>query len=524
MEMQTFCCLIITVIILGVVGVMAYIKRDEKKTTNTIKVSSAHRKYNENKKGFYEVLSIFFNNTYCSYQAAYSILRSNISLMEESDGELKSLSENGDDGTISACSKTAEEFAAFGKRVNSLPFTRMMDADHYGKIQKAYMDAVRCMNKDTADSIINTCKRSLSSLDYSQLFSIDPEEVLRCIWFYATDKPYSAKDFQEAVKVFDSFAENPHIDVTIAELYTMKQMGGEDALLDRIGKIVRSMNTVEKPEPDYGIVTTLSTIRHAPKSTYTAEELTLIASALMWMNAYQAENMILQNMLTTGKQMSAKTQERLHSLSIGGGKASDGFTAVSNGNALYFDVSALTWKDEEYNGLFENLAFREKALSYSLAIRDEDKELFITNGISVPGTDKILTKLNSVIAEEYGTDVTVELKNCIAMSGSGKENMEGFLVESGECRQMGILAHVSHIGRKLNIKFYTLFMPRGTDLTEQKQQVLSLYKKLSPTVTNWESSMKDTVLMAIQQLLNEIHQPDIPGGGKSTNKDDGPVF
>ena len=110
------------------------------------------------------------------------------------------------------------------------------------------------------------------------------------------------------------------------------------------------------------------------------------------------------------------------------------------------------------------------------------------------------------------------------MSGSGKENMEGFLVESGECRQMGILAHVSHIGRKLNIKFYTLFMPRGTDLTEQKQQVLSLYKKLSPTVTNWESSMKDTVLMAIQQLLNEIHQPDIPGGGKSTNKDDGPVF
>ena len=122
MEMQTFCCLIITVIILGVVGVMAYIKRDEKKTTNTIKVSSAHRKYDENKKGFYEVLSIFFNNTYCSYQAAYSILRSNISLMEESDGELKSLSENGDDGTISACSKTAEEFAAFGKRVNSLPY------------------------------------------------------------------------------------------------------------------------------------------------------------------------------------------------------------------------------------------------------------------------------------------------------------------------------------------------------------------------------------------------------------------
>lgn len=60
----------------------------------------------------------------------------------------------------------------------------------------------------------------------------------------------------------------------------MKKMGGEDVLRDRIRDILRS--------------------------THTAEELTLIASALMWINAYQAEYMVLQHMLSTGIQKTAQ--------------------------------------------------------------------------------------------------------------------------------------------------------------------------------------------------------------------------
>ena len=88
---------------------------------------------------------------------------------------------------------------------------------------------------------------------------------------------------------------------------------------------------------------------------------------------------------------------------------------------------------------------------------------------------------------------------------------------------MGILVHVARIGKKLNIKFYTLFMPSGTRIVDQKQQVLSLYKKLSPSVAMWESSMKDTVLMAIQQLLNEEPQTTFNGGNTSDNSDK-PIF
>lgn len=492
--------------ILVVIGIICFVVygiwmcANESSEKHRKQVDTAKNDFNENKEKFAEVIFNFFNCTHISYQDTYSVLESLIPKMEAANEKLKNLSENDDysdySEAISGYSELADEFNAFGQRVNRLPYTRMMDSVHYGKIQQAYLDSVRSMNKSTADTIIANCEGSIASHRYDQIFAIDIEAVLRCVWFYATDKPYSAESFKKAVNVFNLLVEKPHVDVTIAELYAMKQMGGEDVLRDHI--------------------------RNMLKSTRTAEELTLIASALMWMNAYQAENMILQHMLSTGIQMSEKTQERLHSLTNGGGKAPNGFNVASNDSTLYFDVSALAWKDDEYNGLFENLAFQEKALSYSLAVRDEDKDLLITNRISMPGTDKIFAKLSSVFAEEYGAVVTAKLKKCVVLSGSGEENMEGILVESNECKHMGILVYVEQIGKKLNIKFYILFMPRGTRLADQKQQVLSLYKKLSPSVAMWESSMKDTVLMAIQQLLNE--EPTTFNGGNTSDNSEVPIF
>lgn len=237
--------------------------------------------------------------------------------------------------------------------------------------------------------------------------------------------------------------------------------------------------------------------------------LSLMASSLMWMNAYETEKMILRHMLTTGKKMTGKMQERLHTLTNGGGKAPSGFDVKSSSSEFYFDVSALAWRDDEYVGLFENLAFQDKNLTYSLAIRDENKELFIPQGINVPSNDLVLKKFSSVFTDEYGNSVTVRSANCVALSGSGEEKIDGILASSGECNQMGILIHIARIGKKLIIKFYTLFMPTGSDLAAQKQQALSIYKKLSPSVTMWESSLKDTMLMAVEQILNS----NVQGGG-----------
>ena len=124
----------------------------------------------------------------------------------------------------------------------------------------------------------------------------------------------------------------------------------------------------------------------------------------------------------------------------------------------------------------------------------------------------VLEKIQEVFADEYGNAVVSMCKDCIALSGSGEEKISGILSQSKECEQLGIFVHIARIGKKLNIKFYTLFMPVSGDLADQKQQALSMYKKLSPNVTMWEDSLKDTILIAIQQMLNNTPAPDQPVG------------
>lgn len=367
-------------------------------------------------------------------------------------------------------------FKSFSQKVNALPASRMLDEKQYGKVNKEFWDDVNGMQRTIVETYISKCEKLLGGSLVEKIFEIDINEVLKCVWFFAVEKTFSASDFQRAKVLFSRIYRQSHADIIIADLYAKKKMAGEDALRD----VVRDLL---KEETD-------------------SHKLTLVASGLMWMNAYQSENIVLQHMLTTGKEMNAKTQERLHSLSNGGGNAPIGFDVKSFNNKMYFDVSALAWRDDEYIGFFENLVFQDKRLEYSLAIRDENKELFIPQGINIPERSDILRKINDTLVEEYDTSATAQAVDCIALSGSGEEKMDCIWVSSTECKQMGILIHVAKIGKKLIIKFYTLFMPTDLDLMNQKQQALSMYKKLSPSVTMWESSLKDTMLMAIEQLLN----------------------
>lgn len=403
------------------------------------------------------------------------------------------------DELILKLTKQAEQFKEFGERLGKITFRTVVVANDYGKIDNLYWDEIRNMKSEDADRIINNYQSWMKAGDTDKLANIDPELIPKCVWFYATEKPYSVAKFKNARNLFNDIYKRKFIDFTIAEFYAIKQMGGDDVLRDRIRDMLKS-------------------------GTYSNEELTTIASGLMWMNAYQEENMVLQHMLAKGQQMTPKTQERLHSLSNGGGKAPAGFDVVSNQQEMYFDVSSLAWKDEEYTGLFESLAFQDKTLSYSLAVRDEDKELFITKGLQVPDMSMILKKISEVFSEEYGDTVEADLRHCIALSGSGEETMDGIIAKAQECKQLGLLVHVARIGKKLNIKFYTLFTPEGTNLMSQKQQALSLFKKLSPSVTMWESSMKDTILMAIQQLLNSEPQAETAPAEDVKGPGEGPIF
>lgn len=435
----------------------------------------------------------FFAETVSDYASVYTSTDNVISSMESTISEMKKINEKLahesrredqrasisqlESQIIPPAKQLVDGLKRFEKNVYALPLSRMMDETAYGKNNKKYWDTVNGLERTAAVAYIAKCEKLLDSTDFNAIFKIDIEEVLKCIWFFATERTFSASDFQTAKGVFYRIHhKSMNADVILAGLYAKKKVGGEEVL----GEVLRELLKLEN----------------------SSQLLTLVASGLMWMNAYQSENMVLQHMLVTGKEMTAKTQERLHSLTNGGGKAPSGFNVKSSDHSLYFDVSALAWREDEYIGLFENLAFQDKVLGYSLAIRDENKDLFIAQGLSVLGREEILNKFKATFAEEYGSVVTAKAADCIALSGSGAEKMDGILVSSNECRQMGILIHVARIGKKLIIKFYTLFMPVGFDLAAQKQQALSMYKKLSPTVTMWESSLKDTMLMAVEQLLN----------------------
>lgn len=487
--MGDICCLLVILII--IVMIIAYIcdlKKKKEEEINRYKESIDSKRRN-----FCNTLNVFWQTSYYGYNETYETLKRIIADMKrENEILVRKSKEDSETEMISQLAQFAEKFNAFGNALKTLPDTRIMDINNYGHIQKEYWITFQNQGKENVDSYIQSCEDVIKNVENDKILKIDIEQVLKCIWFYATEKPYSAESFQKAVKVFEQIYKGRIADLDIAEFYAIKQVSGEEILQEKWKDLQ-----------------------------YSKEKMEIFASAFMWMNAYQSENAVLQYILTEGVQMSEKAQNRLHALSNGGSNAPEGFEVSSDDKDLYFDVSVLAWRDEEYTGFFENLAFQDKKLTYSLAIRDEDKDLFITQSGNSLDINRVLIKLREVFKEEYGDTVLAEVKNCIALSGSGEERIQGILSVSKECKQMGILVHIAKIGKKLNIKFYTLFMPDVNQLMEQKQQALSLYKKLSPSISMWESSLKDTILMVVQQLLNTTDsQKDI----NSLKDIDSPIF
>ena len=519
------CCGFVVIIIIGYAIIQLFISSSEQRAATKARIKS-NKNVLENEmhslKRQEEIIAnkvrSFFETETESYISVYDELNSLISSMlstitqmkaingalinDSSEEDFSDLISQAESRAINYVYHVVDGLRGFEKSVYTLPSSNMMDEKRYGKINKKYWDAVRALQRTTVVTYVSKCEKLLDSTQFDNIYALDIEEVLKCVWFFATEKTFSASDFHKAESVFSRLYKCSHADLIIANLYAKKKMGGEDVLRDPVHDLLKEEQTSQK--------------------------LTLLASGLMWMNAYKIENIVLQHMLTTGKEMAAKTQERLHSLTNGGEKAPSGFDVKSSNNSFYFDVSALAWKDDEYIGLFENLAFQDKTLMYSLAVRDENKDLFIAQGINVPGINVVLNKFRTVFEEEYDSNVTVQVVKCIALSGSGEEKMDGILATSNECKQMGILIHIARIGKKLIIKFYTLFIPTSSDLAEHKQQALSMYKKLSPTVTMWESSLKDTMLMAVEQLLNAGVMADDTRKDSPQKSDvfdsDGPIF
>lgn len=522
------CCLIVVVAVIGLIIYSISSSASEKNAEKERKIKNyknalANGKSNVNSQVQYaknSALNFFDENTvkYDTEQQLNSYTKSCISSMQNCiqsanqsiaelkrvNGELVKLNSQADQSqeirklekqAVSEIKNMINSFEKFQNKVRRIPYCKMIEENNYGMVNNGYWDMISSMERSKAKNYILNSERTLNNRDFNEIMKLDVEELIKCIWRLAVDSNFLASDFQKGEKAFRRIYRLNHPDVVLAGFYAKQKVGGDAVLRDPIRDFL-------KEEED-------------------SKKLALVASGLMWMKAYQSETTVLQSMLTNGKDMTTKMQQRLHSLTNGGGKAPGGFSAKSANDLIYFDVSALAWRDDEYNGLFENLAFEGKTLTYSLAVRDENKEILLPLGLNVPGVGAVLNKFQSAFAKEYGSGVRAKAVKCVAMSGSGEEKMRGILAVSDQCRQMSILMHIAKIGKKVNIKFYTLFMPESQNLGEQKQQSLSMYKKLSPTVAMWESSLKDTMLRAVEQLINAgamagaaaVHSSGMTGSG-----------
>ena len=485
---------ILLLIVAIVVGKKLYEAEKEKKR-NIAQYSSEFAKEKQNFGYRMSELCGFERDSILVYSTAQRDMEKALRSMEGLNRNLTELSQSEDrSAEIAQCRKELERLAAFEARIKEVSQHGMMDPEHYGQVDQRFMDAVRAMTAQEVEDLLNRCESAKEQGTLNAITTINPERLMQALWVLGMEKPYRAKEFERLTDICSwFFASSYPVDAEMARWYAQRQMGGPDSV--EIGDIRKCLSE-------------------------------RLASCLMWLQAYRQEQRVLQEMLKENCTMSPKAQERLHALNNGGGKAPDTHEAVSGGDELSFDVSALSWRDEEYNALFESLAFQDKKLTYGLAVRDEDKDLLLPAGVQLPGKDAMLAKFQADFAEEYGDQATARSAEFVMLSGGGEERMEGILAVSADCRQLGVAAHMARIGKKVNIKFYTLFLPEGLELAAQKQQALSLSRKLNPTVSMWENGLKTSMLTAIQQLLNSSAQ----GGGQQPdapipNSDGGaPVF
>ncbi len=480
--------IVIGVIILGIMEIKDNIimEKEEKRRQEERrqgKIREWKEKYQKEIVSFEnDIRKYYSKHEYETRETIYMYLTSHIENMRKYNNNLP-VEERFSESEIKKYEDIAEKFNLFGAKMSGMFPSLMMNTNSYGEIQDEYLKYIKSLRKEDVDSKIEYIEHILEEGEYEKIWKIDLKEIFDSIWFYALHKPYLKADFEKTKEIFYRISKGESRDILLAEMYAIQQMGAGTVLRNRITELFKNRG-------------------------WSSHDLTSFASGLMWMKAYNEEKMVLQEMLSRQMDMPAKLQERLHALSNGGENAPSDYDVRSSKTQIYLDTASLAWNDSEYNNFFENLSFKEKVLTYSLAIRDENKDLFITQAMNLPDNIKICNKLMTVFQEEYGSQVVARNVEGIALSGSGSEKIPGILVRTKECKQLGIFLHIARIGKKLNIKFYTLFIPITNDIGEQRQQVISLYKKLSPTVTMWENSLKDTILMAIQQLLNVAPKPE----------------
>lgn len=227
---------------------------------------------------------------------------SHISKMKETNTELAALSSEDDQKAIieiaeldfiSKAETMVWKYAAFGKKISSVSAASriMVDINQaYGKVNEQYLKSITALAQQEQPPMgyISQCFKLLDTDRFDDIYQINVERVLKCIWLFAMQKPHNADIYKKARSVFFRIYKRTHVDIFLADFYLKKQLGGEAVLSELVQSTLKN---------DYG-----------------PYMLNTLASGLMWMQAYNSEKMVLQYMVANNKQMTSAAQARIKML------------------------------------------------------------------------------------------------------------------------------------------------------------------------------------------------------------------
>ncbi|MBR3224539.1 MAG: hypothetical protein IKF78_04370 [Atopobiaceae bacterium] len=386
------------------------------------------------------------------------------------------------------CQARRKEALSFSLGLSKVkPFIMSEDYGHPDKTTLTNIDELAASgisiegNHYSRDDLLNSWEAALNANSLSSILKIRIDVLKHIAFSFARIKPIDPQCIDRCSQIFSTLAGKDSLDIYLADLYAKKQLGNDSAVRSAISDFLRKQGTAK------------------------SDWLSTIASFLMWIESYQPERDVLQFMLAEGVAMNQKAQERLHFLSMSG-DAPLVMSIDTDDDVLHFDTSSLHWDDKNIISFFDNLLFQERQLDYALAIREEDQGLGVPTGFVMPDRDVYLSQVNEVFDEEYAGDVHTTDRKCVALASGVQESIDAILVSPTNYPEMAIAAITERIGKKLNIKFYTLYVPSGST-DKDKAGVLSLSKKLNPIIAMWEDGLKQTMLKTIERMLNNQSSP-----------------
>lgn len=367
----------------------------------------------------------------------------------------------------------AERAGAVSQQWHRLSSYTLM-SDSYGEPHEKVLQQARDLaEKGTATAMLSALKSLHDSSGLERWLDANPAELPILALAFAFGSPADPASVNDCQQLWQELVWKESCDIYLADLYARKSVGGVAAVRDAINTALRTPRTTRWYET--------------------------VSSALMWMGAYDSEEVVLQHMLSLGLPMSDAVKERLKYLSST--SVSVAVLDVDDTDALSFDTTALGWGEDEYAALFDNLVYKNRTLTYSLAVREEDKSIAIPSGFAYPTRQQMLATVVQVADEEYGSEVEVTDGTCVALANGVEERMDGFVARTANHPEMALVTISERIGHRLNIKFYTLFCPSGVNEAD-RAAASSINMNLNPKVGMWEMALKDTMLAGIQKALN----------------------